>query len=86
MQIYYSNKFAKEYKKLPLKVKLLAENKEKIFRINPHHPSLKTHRLSGKLKEYWAFSLSYHYRIIFEFKDKDIIWFHSVGTHEIYKI
>ena len=85
MKIYYSRKFAKEYKKLPLKIKILAEKKEKIFRKNPHESSLKTHRLKGRLKEYWSFSIDYHYRIIFEFREKDIIWFHSVGTHEIYK-
>ncbi len=84
MKIYYSNKFAKEYKKLPDKIKLVAEKKEKVFRKNPFDPQLKTHKLTGKLKSYWAFSLDYQYRIIFDFADKDIIWFHSVGTHEIY--
>lgn len=84
MRIYYSKKFAREYKKLPDKIKLIAEKKEKVFRKNPFQPQLKTHKLTGKLKSYWAFSLDYQYRIIFEFADKDIIWFHSVGTHEIY--
>ena len=85
MKIIYSTKFAREYKKLPLKVKKLAEKKEKIFRKDPFEPSLKTHKLTGKLKEYYSFSIDYQYRIIFEFVEKDILWFHSVGTHEIYK-
>lgn len=85
MKIYYSSKFAKEYKRLPLKVKLSAEKKEKIFRKNPFDSRLKTHKLMGKLREYYSFSINYQYRIIFEFTDKDIIWFHSVGTHAIYK-
>ncbi len=84
MKIYYSSKFAKEYKRLPKKVKIAAEKREKIFRINPFDPRLKTHRLSGKLKEYYSFSIDYHYRIIFEFVGKDTVWFHSVGTHKIY--
>lgn len=84
MKIYYSSKFAKEYKRLPKKVKIAAEKREKIFRVNPFDPGLKTHRLSGKLKEYYSFSIDYHYRIIFEFSGKDIIWFYSVGTHAIY--
>lgn len=84
MNIYYSSRFAKEYKKLPLKIKLLAEKKEKIFRKDPYSANLKTHKLTGKLKEYWAFSIDYHYRIIFEFKKEDVVWFHSVGTHGIY--
>lgn len=84
MKIYYSSKFAKEYKRLSLKIKLSAEKKEKIFRRNPYHPSLKTHKLTGKLKGYFAFSIDYQYRIIFEFVSKDTIWFHSIGTHGIY--
>jgi addiction module RelE/StbE family toxin len=85
MKIIYSTKFAREYKKLPLKIKKLAEKREQIFRKEPFEPSLKTHKLTGKLKEYYSFSIDYQYRIIFEFAEKDIIWFHSVGTHEIYK-
>ncbi len=84
MKIYYSSKFAKEYKKLPSKIKKSAEKKEKIFRKDPFSPILKTHKLTGKLKEYYSFSIDYYYRIIFEFAGKDIIWFHSVGTHGIY--
>lgn len=85
MRIYYSSKFAREYKKLPIKIKKIAEKKEKIFRQNPFEPRLKTHRLTGKLKDFWSFSIDYKYRIIFEIIDEKTIWFHSVGTHNIYK-
>jgi len=85
MKIIYSTKFAREYRKLPLKIKKLAEKREQIFRKDPFESSLKTHKLTGKLKEYYSFSIDYQYRIIFEFVEKDNIWFHSVGTHEIYK-
>jgi addiction module RelE/StbE family toxin len=84
MKIYYSSKFEKEYRHLPRKIKILAEKKERIFRINPFNTQLKTHRLKGRLKEFWSFSIDLHYRIIFEFVEKDIIWFHSVGTRSIY--
>lgn len=85
MKIYYSSKFAKEYKRLSKKVKLLAEKKEVIFRKNPFEARLKTHRLSGKLKDYYSFSIDYQTRIIFEIRDKNTVWFHSVGIHEIYR-
>ena len=84
MKIYYSTKFGKEYKKLPKQIKLIAEKKEKLFCENPFSLQLKTHKLTGKLKDYWSFSIDYRYRIIFEFADKNIVWFHSVGTHSIY--
>ncbi len=85
MKIIYSSKFDKEYKKLPLRIKISAEKKEKIFKKDPFDPSLKTHKLTGKLKEYYSFSIDYQYRIIFEIVKKDVVWFHSVGTHTIYK-
>lgn len=84
MKIYYSSKFAKEYKKLPLKIKLQAEKKEKIFRKNPFDSQLKTHKLAGRLRDYYSFTINYQYRIIFEFASKNVVWFHSIGTHEIY--
>lgn len=85
MKIYYSSKFAKEYKRLPRNVKLTAEKKEAIFRKDSFDVRLKTHRLSSRLKDCYAFSIDYQYRIVFEFAKKDVIWFHSVGTHEIYR-
>lgn len=85
MKIFYSSKFEREYKHLPRRVKFIAEQKEQIFRKDPFHPNLKTHKLTGQLKEFWAFSIDYKHRIIFEFTDKNTIWFHSVGTHEIYR-
>ena len=42
MKVYYSSKFAKEYKRLPHKVKMSAERKEKIFRLDPFNQQLKT--------------------------------------------
>ena len=84
MEIIYSPTFAKEYKKLPLEIKIKAEKKENIFRKNPQEKSLKTHKLSGKLKGFWSFSINYNYRVIFDFADKNTIHFHSIGTHSIY--
>lgn len=86
MEIIYSSKFAKEYKKLPSSVKDSAEELENFFRADPYHPKLKTHKLRGKLNGFMAFSIGYKYRIIFEFaNDKQIAYFHSVGGHEIYE-
>lgn len=85
MKIVYSPKFRREYKKLPLEVKLLAEDREPLFRQNPFQLILKTHKLGGKLKDFWAFSIDYKYRIIFEFRENNTVHFHSVGNHDIYR-
>ncbi|MBI3273858.1 MAG: type II toxin-antitoxin system mRNA interferase toxin, RelE/StbE family [Candidatus Colwellbacteria bacterium] len=85
MKIYYSSKFEREYKRLPKQIKILAEEKEGIFRNNPFDSRLKTHKLGGKLKGYRAFWIDQKYRVIFEFVKENIVWFHSVGDHSIYR-
>ncbi len=85
MIIRYTKKFEHEYRKLPLKIKIKAENKENLFRKNHFSTILKIHKLSGGLGDLWAFSIDYKYRIIFEFGKNNIIFFHSVGSHNIYK-
>ena len=91
MRIYYLPKFAKQYKKLPLAIKIQAEKKEKIFRKNPFDKSLKTHKLKGELEGFWSFSVNYSYRIIFDFlprrkagKDEKTVRFYFVGDHSVY--
>lgn len=86
MDIIYSSKFAREYKKLSEDIKSLAEEQEVIFRQNPFDPRLKTHKLKGKFDGFLSFSIGYKYRIIFEFtKDKQTVYFHIVGDHDIYQ-
>lgn len=85
MKIYYSGKFFREYKKQIVAVKRLAEAKEIVFRKNPNDTRLKTHALTGRLIGFHAFSINHKVRIIFEFKNKNTIWFHSIGSHDIYK-
>lgn len=85
MQIFYTKKFEREYKKLSKEIKLKVESREVIFRKNPHVASLKTHKLSGDLGDFWSFSVDYSYRVIFEFVDQGNVIFYSIGNHDIYK-
>ncbi len=84
MKILYSRKFEKEYRKLPDKIKDIAEKKEKIFRKNPFDRQLKTHKLHGELGEFLVFSINYQYRIVFDFSDEKTARFYSVGGHDLY--
>jgi len=85
VKVYYSERFASKYKKLPREIKLIMRVRQKIFFDNPFDPKLKTHKLTGKLGDYCAFSVNRKYRIIFEFIGKETIRLYSVGTHDIYK-
>lgn len=84
MIIRVSSKFKKSYKKLPKSVQDKAKEKEKIFKINSFDSRLDTHKLHGKYKEYWAFTVVGQYRIMFAFISSDRVDFINIGTHEIY--
>ena len=83
--ILYSSKFVGELKKLPAELVTIAIKKEKIFRQNPLHPSLRIHPLKGKLNGLWSISITGGYRIIFERQQNGDILFVSIGKHDIYK-
>jgi mRNA-degrading endonuclease YafQ of YafQ-DinJ toxin-antitoxin module len=84
MKIFYLKKFIKQYKKLSLENKKLAEEKEEIFRKNPFDSRLKTPKLHGDLKGFLVFSVSNNIRIIFDFDENKNVRFYTVGNHDIY--
>ncbi len=55
-----------------------------MFRKNKFDPRLETHKLHGKLKDLWSFSVGNKYRIVFEFDNSDVI-FLDIGDHDLYK-
>lgn len=84
MTIEYSPKFLRLWGKLPDEIKELAKEKIIIFQKNPFDPRLRTHKLTGQLRKYWAFWVKYKYRIIFSFLNGKTARFHVVGDHSIY--
>lgn len=84
-EIHYSKKFVKQLRKLPKNIVDLAVKKEKLFRENPLHPSLRLHQLNGKFEGIWSISITSNYRIIFKRMDDGNILFISIGKHDIYK-
>jgi len=85
MQITYSARFEKQYRKLPDAIKELFEQKEDSFMANPFHDNLRTHKLKGALTGYYAFSLNNKYRAMFSFENDQCVRFHCIGTHDIYE-
>jgi mRNA-degrading endonuclease YafQ of YafQ-DinJ toxin-antitoxin module len=88
-QINYSQSYKKREKKFFKKHMNLLDKYEKTLRLleaNPFHPSLRLHKLSGKLEELHSVSLDMQYRITMEFyiEDEKIVPV-NIGTHdEIY--
>ncbi|MBI5414945.1 plasmid stabilization protein [Candidatus Peregrinibacteria bacterium] len=55
----------------------------KLLSINPYHPSLRLHRLHGKLSMFYSVSINISYRITLQFLiNKDTIIPIHIGKHE----
>lgn len=87
MIIYYHPHFQRKYRGLEKQIQTQAEESVALFRCDPFNIRLDTHRLHGKLKKQWSFSVNNHHRILFEFlnKTKTEVVFLDVGPHSIYR-
>ena len=56
-----------------------------IFKRDPFTPMLRTHKLSGELRDRWSFSLEYDLRVVFFFAGEKRAVFVDIGSHgEVY--
>lgn len=85
INIKVSSRYKKSFRELPNQIQVKTIEKINIFRENQFDSRLKTHSLSGKLKEIWAFWVDYNYRIKFVFLNGKEVLFLDIGTHGIYK-
>ena len=81
-RVFTSTKFQKRYKKQTEAVKQTAQEQEKLFLKNAFDPKLETHKLHGKDKESWAYSVTRKIRIKFIFITTDIVMYVDIGTHD----
>ena len=86
MEVSFSDSFKKAFRKRikATDTEPLFWDRLEIFINDPFESKLKTHRLSGKLKEQWSFSLDYNVRVVFYFtkdKPKKAV-FVDIGTHD----
>jgi len=74
-----ATKFAKRHPDLLIQY----EKALKLLELNPFHPSLRLHRLSGSLSDLHSISINISYRITLEFliEDGKIILV-NVGSHD----
>ena len=57
-----------------------------LFESNEKHPSLRIHKLKGRLKDYWSLSVGMGIRMIYFIED-DEACFVDIGTHdEVYRM
>lgn len=49
--------------------------------IDPADPLLRTHKLKGELRDYWAFSVDDDLRVLFRW-DGDVAFLVNLGSHD----
>jgi proteic killer suppression protein len=88
-QFKVSRNFEKKLKKFIKKhpdLKSILKEKFQILQENPFDPRLRTHKLTGNLKDFYSFCLTYEYRIVIKIYLKEkLIKFYAIGAHgEVY--
>lgn len=85
MLIRFKPSFVRDLKKLSSDIREEALEKMDLFKDLTNHQKLKVHKLQGKLKNRYSFSVTYSHRIVFSYENKDTVIFTAIGTHDIYK-
>ena len=85
-ELIYTDSYIKRAKKFITKHPKIISQYEKTLKLleaNPYHPSLRLHKLKGKLSELYSASINISYRIslIFIVKDDKIILI-DLGKHK----
>ncbi|MDA3885762.1 MAG: plasmid stabilization protein [Candidatus Delongbacteria bacterium] len=86
VKLIYTEKYIKRATKFVKKHSELIGQYEKtlkLLELNPYHPSLRLHKLSGRLSELYSVSINITYRISINFivEDDKIIPI-SIGTYD----
>ena len=89
MNAKFSPSVQKELEKIQQKDKKLADRIEKqiaLFEEDPKHPSLRTHKLSGRMDNVWSISITMSIRMVYILLDQNNVIFVKIGTHdEVYE-
>jgi addiction module RelE/StbE family toxin len=86
MEVSFSESFKRVFRKRVKSTEIESEfwNRLELFINDPFDSKLKTHKLSGKLKGLWSFTIEYDIRVVFYFtndKPKKAV-FIDLGTHD----
>jgi addiction module RelE/StbE family toxin len=85
IEIAFSSSFKRAFKK---QIKNRPDTEAKFWRMtelfikDPFDQRLQTHKLSGRLKDLWSFTVEYDLRVIFHFVKDNKAVFVNIGKHE----
>ena len=84
-KLIWDDSFVRKLRKLTKNNKQIGElfqSRIELLEVEPFHSILKTHKLQGKLRNYYSCYLDFKYRLVFEIIDKITIQLIDIGTHD----
>ncbi len=86
LRIGYAASFVRHFKKLHPALKREVVERIEEFKDPKNHRQLEVHKLTGRMRGKYAFSVNYSDRVIFEWsKDKKTAYLFDVGDHSVYE-
>ncbi len=85
-QVEFTAPFLIQLRKLDPDLQQEVVEKVEIFQEDPGFKGLRVHKLKGRLKDRWSFSVNYKTRIVFQYISKKKVVLLAVGNHDVYKI
>ena len=85
MEIAITPQFRRMFKKLEPSLQSEALEKIDCFEKDTNTDQLRIHKLQGRLKDRYSFSVNYKIRIIFCYLSKNEVVLLAIGSHDIYK-
>ena len=85
MKIAYTPQFLRMFRKLEQTLQEEAVEKIELFLKDSTYSQLKAHKLKGKLKNRYSFSVNYQTRIVYMSLSKTEVALLAIGDHDVYK-
>ena len=82
MQLLRTERFKKDFKRLPSEIQERVGTTLERFVDNPRHPSLHAKKMEGA-PNIWELRVTDNYRITFQYENGDSIQLRKIGTHDI---
>lgn len=80
MELFFSEKFKKDYKLFSGDIKQVINSKLKILSRNPLHPSLRTKKIKGR-EDIFETSINMHIRMTWNYYEGKIL-LRTIGEHD----
>lgn len=84
--VLFAPSFLRQLKLLESSLQEEVIEKIELFKDSKNHKALRVHKLNGRLRGRWSFSVNYRFRIVFYYASKKEAFFLAVGDHSVYDI